>query len=130
MKNIILILTLILLALARCEAGIQVNDTNFANYFVGNGSLLTNLNASNLTSGTLPDAVVSPNTMTNWYGTNAGRAVYYVGNHTWAINTNTWGSVTAAGATFTGVDIPTNTSGTHGYTGYFTNGIFVSSGTY
>lgn len=39
-------------------------------------------------------------------------------------------TVTAAGATFTGVDIPTNTSGTHGYTGYFTNGIFVSSGTY
>lgn len=35
-----------------------------------------------------------------------------------------------AGTTFNNVDIPTNTLGTHGYSGYFTNGVFVSTGTY
>jgi hypothetical protein len=75
--------------------GGTATPNTFIGTFTGNGSLLTNLNASNLTSGTLPDAAVSPNTMTNLYGTNTGPAVAYVANHTWAINTNT-----AAGATF------------------------------
>ena len=36
----------------------------------------------------------------------------------------------SAGTTFNNVDIPTNALGTHGYSGYFTNGVFVSTGTY
>ena len=36
----------------------------------------------------------------------------------------------SVGATFNNVDIPTNTLGTHGHSGYFTNGVFVSTGTY
>jgi hypothetical protein len=35
-----------------------------------------------------------------------------------------------AGATFNNVDIPTNALGTHGYSGYMTNGVFVTTGTY
>ncbi|MDE2100606.1 MAG: hypothetical protein KGL39_25405 [Patescibacteria group bacterium] len=36
----------------------------------------------------------------------------------------------SAGTTFGNVDIPTNTLGTHGYSGYMTNGVFKSTGTY
>ena len=34
------------------------------------------------------------------------------------------------GSTFMNVDIPTNALGTHGYSGYMTNGVFISTGTY
>lgn len=36
----------------------------------------------------------------------------------------------SVGATFNNVDIPTNALGTHGFSGYFTNGVFVATGTY
>jgi hypothetical protein len=34
------------------------------------------------------------------------------------------------GTSFGSVDIPTNITLTHGYSGYMTNGVFVSTGTY
>ena len=35
-----------------------------------------------------------------------------------------------SGSTITGIDFPTNTLGTHGISGYLTNGLFVATGTY
>ena len=43
------------------------NETITANYFAGNGSLLTNLNASNISSGTLSDAYLNSNVVTSNY---------------------------------------------------------------
>ena len=63
---------------------------------------------------------------TNIYGNSSMSITVTAGNTWWA----TIAKQNINGATFSNVDIPTNTLGTHGYSGYFTNGIFFSNGTY